>query len=353
MIASLLIGLREGLEAALVVGILIAYLRRIGRADVLPRMWAGIGLAVALALGIGAILTFGAYALTTQAQETIGGLMSLVAVAMVTWMIFWMQKAGRTMKASLQGGVDRALEAGTMWALVAVGFVSVAREGIETTLLLWSMSQTFGRDPSVLIGAALGLVIAVIIGSLLARGAVRLDLRRFFAWTGGFLVIVAAGVLAYAMMDLQEAGVLPGPFGAAAPVDPATGAVLVGWAGFPFGWAFDVSGVIDPTGVWAVLLQATLGFMPRMSWLQVIAWLLYILVVGAFFLRGLPRRRGTRTAAAASSAPPAAPAAATEQSSGSAQISGAAHISGAVQSRADVAPAPASAPPVTTHEGTA
>jgi len=289
--ATFLIGLREGLEAALVVGILVAYLRRIGRADVLPRMWVGVGLAVVLALGIGAVLTFGSYALTSQAQEILGGTFSLVAVGMVTWMIFWMQKAGRSMKATLQGGIDRALENGTVWALVAVGFISVAREGIETTLLLWSMSQTFGSDPSVLLGAALGLVVAVIAGWLLARGALRLDLGRFFTWTGGFLVIVAAGVLAYAIMDLQEAGVVPGPFSAAAPVDAVTGVVLTGWEGFPFGWAFDVSAVIAPAGVWAVLLQAIVGFMPHMTWLQVSAWTAYVVVVGAFFLRGVRRAR--------------------------------------------------------------
>jgi len=288
--ATFLIGLREGLEAALVVGILVAYLRRIGRPDVLPRMWAGVGLAVALALGIGAVLTFGSYALTSQAQEILGGTFSLLAVGMVTWMIFWMQKAGRGMKATLQGGIDRALENGTAWALVIVGFVSVAREGIETTLLLWSMSQTFGSDPSVLFGAALGLVVAVVAGWLLARGALRLDLGRFFAWTGGFLVIVAAGVIAYAIMDLQEAGVLPGPFSAAAPVDAVTGVVLTGWAGFPFGWAFDVSSVIAPAGVRAVLLQAIVGFMPHMTWLQVCAWAVYVAIVGAFFLRGARRR---------------------------------------------------------------
>ena len=109
MFASFLIGLREGLEAALVVGILFAYLRRLGRADALPKLWAGVGLAVALALGIGAVLTFGAYSLTFEAQELIGGLLSLLAVGMVTAMIVWMQKAGRTMKATLEGGLDRAL----------------------------------------------------------------------------------------------------------------------------------------------------------------------------------------------------------------------------------------------------
>ncbi|MGB4136079.1 MAG: iron uptake transporter permease EfeU [Microbacterium sp.] len=291
MFASLLIGLREGLEAALVVGILAAYLRRIGRSDALPKLWAGIGLAIALALGIGAVLTFGAYALAPGAQELIGGLLSLLAVAMVTWMIFWMQKAGRTMKKSLEGGLERALEDGGVWALVVVGFVSVAREGIETTLLLWSMAQSFGSAPRALLGALLGLGIAVVVGWLLARGAVKLDLRRFFAWTGGFLVIVAAGVLAYAVLDLQEAAVLPGPFTTAATLDPATGAVGVGFAGLPFGWAFDVSSVLPPTSTLAVILQATVGFMPHMTWLQVIAWALYIAIVGTFFVRGLPRRR--------------------------------------------------------------
>ncbi|WP_149085078.1 MULTISPECIES: iron uptake transporter permease EfeU [Microbacterium] len=302
MLATFLIGLREGLEAALVVGILVAYLRRLGRRDALPKMGAGVALAIALALGIGAILTFGAYELTFQAQELIGGGLSLLAVAMVTWMIFWMQRAGRTMKATLESGVDRALTIGGLWALIAIGFVSVAREGIETTLLLWSMVQSFGDAPTALLGALLGLSVAVVLGWLISRGALRLDLRRFFAWTGGFLVVVAAGVLAYAVMDLQEAGVLPGPFTAAAPQDPVTGAVAVGGAAFPFGWAFDVSDAIAPGGALASVLQATVGFMPAMTWLQVLAWSLYILVVGGLYLRGLRSARpSTRGASAAPS----------------------------------------------------
>lgn len=294
MLATFLIGLREGLEAALVVGILVAYLRRLGRKDALPKMWAGVGLAIILALGIGAVLTFGAYELTFQAQELIGGGLSLLAVAMVTWMIFWMQRAGRSMKATLEGGIDRALTAGGLWALIAIGLVSVAREGIETTLLLWSMVQSFGDAPSALLGALLGLIAAVIIGWLISRGALRLDLRRFFAWTGGFLVIVAAGVLAYALMDLQEAGALPGPFTALAPIDAVTGGVAVGWAAFPFGWAFDVSATIAPGGPLASILQATIGFMPAMTWLQVVAWVLYISVVGWLYIRGLRSSRAAK-----------------------------------------------------------
>jgi high-affinity iron transporter len=291
VLATFLIGLREGLEAALVIGILLAYLTRIGRRDVLPRLWAGVGLAIALALAIGALLTFGAYSLTFEAQEIIGGTLSLVAVAMVTWMIFWMQKTARTLKASLEGGIDRALARGGLWALVAIGFVSVAREGIETTLLLWSMVQSFGDAPAALVGALLGLLAAAVLGWLLARGMLRMDVRRFFLWTGAFLIIVAAGVLAYAVHDLQEGGVLPGPFGPAAPIDPTTGQVAVGLAGFPFGWAFDLTATIPPGSPVAAVLQATVGFMPAMTWLQVIAWVLYVGIVGAFFIRGLRRAR--------------------------------------------------------------
>lgn len=300
MLATFLIGLREGLEAALVVGILVAYLTRLDRRDVLPRLWAGIGLATALALAIGAVLTFGAYALTFEAQELIGGLLSLLAVAMVTWMIFWMQRTARTMKSALEGGIDRALAVGGMWGIVVIGFVSVAREGIETTLLLWSMIQSFGDAPAALIGAVLGLLAAVALGWLLSRGMVRLDLRRFFTWSGAFLVIVAAGVLAYAIHDLQEAGVFPGPFTTAAPVDAATGAVATGWSGFPFGWAFDVRDAVAPSGPLAVILQATVGFMPRMTWLQVVAWAVYIAVVGGLFFRGATARNRSRVTVTAS-----------------------------------------------------
>ncbi|MDT3344758.1 iron uptake transporter permease EfeU [Microbacterium aquilitoris] len=307
MLASLLppflIGLREGLEAALVVGILVAYLVRIDRRDVLPKLWAGVGLAAALVLVIGAVLTFGAYALTFQAQELLGGLLSLLAVGMVTWMIFWMQRTARTMRSHLESGIDRALAMGGFWGIVLIGFVSVAREGIETTLFLWSMVQTAGQEGPGWLGAVLGLAVAVLLGWLLARGAVRLDLRRFFACTGGFLVVVAAGVLAYAFHDLQEAGALPGPFSDAATIDPATGGVGVGVAGFPFGWAFDLSAQLPPGSAIAALLQATVGFMPEMTWLQVIAWGLYLAVVGTFFVRGLfPRPRPAPAASAGTSA---------------------------------------------------
>ncbi|WP_438354006.1 iron uptake transporter permease EfeU [Microbacterium sp. CJ88] len=301
MFATLLIGLREGLETALVVAMLIAYLTKIGRRDVLPRLWLGVGLAVALAVVVGAVLTFGAYSLTFQAQEIIGGSLSLVTVALVTWMVFWMQKTAKNMRSAMQGGVDRALAGASLWGIVVIGFVSVAREGIETTLLLWSMVQSFGNTPDALLGALVGLAIAVAAGWLLAKGLLRINLQVFFAWTGVVLVIAAAGVLAYALKDLQEAGVVPGPFTAGAPVDPATGAVAVGLSALPLGWAFDLTAVIAPGGTLATLLQATVGFMPRMSWIQVIAWVGYLAVVGAFFVRGQLRARRPRPQASTSS----------------------------------------------------
>lgn len=290
VLGAFLIGLREGLEASLVVGILVSYLTKLDRRDVLPRLWLGIGAAIGLSVGVGAILTFGAYALTTQAQEIIGGGLSLLAVALVTWMIFWMQKAARNLKRTLEGELDKALAVGSLWGIVIIGFVSVAREGIETALLLWSMVESAGSAPQALIGALLGLAISVCLGWLIARGMVKLNLGTFFTWTGGLLIIVAAGVLAYGLHDLQEAGVLPGPFSALATLDPATGAVGVGAAGFPFGYAFDVSTTIAPGGTLATVLQATVGFMPAMTWVQVVGWALYLAVIGGLFLSRVRRR---------------------------------------------------------------
>lgn len=284
MVATFLIGLREGLEAALVVGILVAYLRRTGRADVLPRLWLGVGTAVVASLALGAVLTFGAYGLSFQAQEAIGGFLSILTVGLVTWMVFWMLGAARGLSHELRAGVDRAVQR-SAWALVGVGFLSVGREGIETTLFLWSTVRSIGTGSGAVVGALAGLLCAVGLGWLIYRGMVRIDLAVFFRWTGAALVLVAAGVLAYGVHDLQEAGIVPGPFTAAAPLDPVTGAVAVGLAAFPFGWAFQLSHVIAPDGVLGVLLKGTVGFSPDMTWVEVVVWALYVAVVGTLFVR--------------------------------------------------------------------
>ncbi|TNU77010.1 high-affinity Fe2+/Pb2+ permease [Miniimonas arenae] len=289
MIAAFLIGLREGLEASLVVGILVAYLRKTGRSHALPRLWAGVVLAVVGSLALGAVLTFGAYGLTFQAQEAIGGLLSILTVGLVTWMVFWMVGAARGLTHDLHAQLDAAGD--SAWGVVVIGFVSVAREGLETTLFLWSTVRSFGDGPGAVLGAVAGLLAAVGLGWAIYRGMVRIDLAVFFRWTGLALVVVAAGVLAYGVHDLQEAGFLPGPFTTAAPIDPTTGAVAVGLGAWPFGWAFQVSDVVAPDGWLAALLKGTVGFTPEMTWLEITVWALYLGVVGTVFVRRAFRPR--------------------------------------------------------------
>jgi high-affinity iron transporter len=281
VLANFLIGLREGLEATLIVSILIAYLVKTDRRDRLPPVWAGVGAAIALSLGIGAILTFGAQSLSFEAQEAFGGTMSFLAVIFVTFMIFWMRKASRSLKSELQGRLDKAISMGT-GALVATAFVSVAREGIETALFVWPAVQAAGSGWEPLVGVFLGLALAVVIGYLLYRRAIAFNLGRFFTWTGAALVIVAGGVLAYGIAEFQEIGVLPGAESI----------------------AFDVSGVIAPDGFAAALLRGILNIHPTTSWLQAIAWLLYVVPVMILFLR--PQRTAGPAAAAAKPSEPIA-----------------------------------------------
>jgi high-affinity iron transporter len=270
VLANLLIGLREGLEAALVVGILIAYLIKIGRRDVLLRIWLGVGLAVVLALAIGALLTFGASDLSFEAQETIGGSLSILATGFVTWMIFWMLKTARSLSGQLRAGVDKHL-AGAGWGLVAVAFLAVGREGIETALFIWAAVQATGETTFPLVGAASGILLAIVLGYLIYRGIVRINLSKFFTYTGLFLIVVAAGVLAYGVHDLQEAGILPGLNSL----------------------AFDVSTAIPPGSWYGTLLKGTINFSPATTWLQAIVWALYAVPVLAIFGFRIRRQSGT------------------------------------------------------------
>ncbi|MBK8470602.1 MAG: iron uptake transporter permease EfeU [Candidatus Phosphoribacter sp.] len=297
--AALLIGLREGLEASLIVGILLAYVTRRGRVDLRRKIGAGVGLAVVASMAIGATFTFTRARLDFTTQEVIGGSMSLLAVALVTWMVFWMLTMGRRMKAELESEAEVALASGAGWALFWIALVSVGREGIETMLMLWGWAM----EPAALAGALTGIAIAIVLGYLIYRGLLRVNFATFFAWTGALLIIVAAGILAYGIHDLQEARVLPGPFSGhpVTPTDMRTGDVLTGvtdgpfWmAAYPFGWAFDLSSVVDPSGAVAAFLKGTVGFTPQMSWLQVTAWCFYLVIVFPRFLR---RVRSSRSAA--------------------------------------------------------
>ncbi len=261
MLANALIGLREGLEAGLVVGILVAFLNKLDRRDVLPKLWIGIGVAVAISLGVGALLTFGPYGLTTQAQELLGGTLSIVAVGLVTWMIFWMARHARQLKGELQGRLATALT-GSAAAIIVLGIISVGREGVETALFVWASISSGGQALLGSIGALLGILASIVISYLISRGFVRINLSRFFFWTGLFLVLVAAGVFAYGLGDLQEAGILPA--GAA---------------------AYDLNALIPASSWYGTLLGGIFQFRADPSWLQVIGWLAYAAVVLTLFLR--------------------------------------------------------------------
>jgi len=273
--ANYLIGLREGLEAALVVSILVAYLVKSDRRHLLPRIWAGVTLAVAVSLAFGAALSFGPRGLTFEAQEAIGGGLSIVAVGFVTWMIFWMARAARGLGGELRGQIDAAAEGGR-WSLAVVAVLAVGREGLETALFLWAATKAGTRESAgtvtstwePLLGAALGLVTAVVLGYLIYRGAISINLTKFFTWTGAFLILVAAGVLAYGIHDLQEARFLPG-------LDNL---------------AFDVSDTIDVNSWYGALLKGVFNFSPATTKLEAAAWLLYAIPVMGLFLRGVRRR---------------------------------------------------------------
>ena len=269
MLANFLIGLREGLEAALVVSILVAYLVKTDRRELLPRIWLGVGVAVAIALAFGAALTFGPRGLTFEAQEAIGGTLSIVAVAFVTWMIFWMATAARGLGAELRGQIDRAAS-GSRWSLAVVAMLAVGREGLETALFLWAATEAGTREAAgvvaptwePLLGATLGILCAVVLGYLIYRGAISLNLSVFFTWTGAFLILVAGGVLAYGIHDLQEAGILPGLHSI----------------------AFDVSATIPPSSWYGTVLKGVFNFSPVTTRFEAAAWLAYVLPVGALFL---------------------------------------------------------------------
>jgi high-affinity iron transporter len=263
-----LIGLREGLEAALVVSILIAFLVKTDRRSSLPFVWLGVGVAVLLSVGFGALITFTTSTLSFQQQEAFGGGMSILAVAFVTGMIFWMRKAARTIAAELRGRMAKALEIGPL-AVAVVAFVSVGREGLETAVFFYSSVQSAGVgivEP--LIGFLIGIGVAVALAWLLYAGAIRFDLGRFFTWTGALLVFVAAGVLAYGLHDLQEAAILPG-------LNTL---------------AFDLSTTVPEASWYGALLKGIFNYSQQTTVLQAVAWVAYVAIVLPLFL-SRPRDR--------------------------------------------------------------
>jgi high-affinity iron transporter len=273
VVPNLLIGLREGLEGVLVVSVLVAYLVKSGRRRQLPLVWLGTAAAAGVSLGLGAVLTFGPQGLPDGAEEAIAGSLSVVAVGLVTWMIFWMAKASRTIATDLRTQVEASGD--RPWSLVLIAALAVGREGLETALFLWAATRSAVRvgtpTSEPLVGALIGIAIAIALGYAIYAGAIRINLSTFFAVTGGALIVVAAGVLASGVHDLQEASTLPGA------------STL----------AFDVSSTISPEGVVGSLLKGILNFSPEATVLQVVVWSVYVVVVGVLFVRRVRRGRPT------------------------------------------------------------
>ena len=269
--ASFVVALREGIEAALIVSIILAYIRQIGRTDRAHLVWWGTGLAIVVSALVGTIIFAVGGEFEGKAEELFEGLVTLTAVAVLTWMIFWMRRQGARIKGELQDKVDTALLTGG-FALAALAFVAVLREGIETALFIFAAAKgtavASGGVMAQVMGALLGLAIAVVLGVLLYRGSIKMNLRSFFRITGLLLVVVAAGLFAYSLHELQEAGWIP---------------VLETEA-------FDVSSQLaDDEGVGAIL-RGLVGYNANPTWLEIVGWFSYLLIVGGLFLRP-PRTR--------------------------------------------------------------
>ncbi|MER5625120.1 iron uptake transporter permease EfeU [Streptosporangium sp. NPDC002544] len=262
MFASYLIGLREGLEGALVVSVLVALLVKSDRRDRLPLVWAGVGAALVLSIAFGALLTFTVAHLEHRQQELFDATTSLLATVFVTWMIFWMRGAARTISGDLRAKLSEALEVGAL-AVAVMAFLAVAREGLETALLFFASVQGATTTAVPLIGISLGLITSVVLGWAIYRSAMRINLTRFFTWTGLLLILVAAGIFKYGVHDLQEAAILPGL---------ST-------------YAFDISGVLPADSWYGTLLSGMFNITPQPSVLEMVAWAVYAVPTLILFLR--------------------------------------------------------------------
>lgn len=239
MLVPFLIMLREGIEAALIVGIVASYLHHAQRRDLMPAIWIGVLLASALSLFVGAGLQMVTAEFPQKQQEVFEGIVGLIAVIMLTCMVFWMRRAARSIKGELHANIDRALarESGPAWALISMVFLAVAREGLESVFFLLAISQQ-SRGWEAPVGALAGIALSVVVGIGLFRGGIRLDLRRFFRFTGVFILLVAAGLLAGVLRKFHEAGLWNGlqtvvvDLSETLPMDGPLGAILSGLLGY-------------------------------------------------------------------------------------------------------------------------
>jgi high-affinity iron transporter len=262
LIPTFVITLREGVEAALIVGIIAAFLVREGRGDAIRQMWIGVAIAIGLCAGVAIVLDVVGQDLPQRQQEGLETVIGLIAVSAVTYMIVWMRRNARGIKATLEGEAASALAAGSTMALVAMAFLAVLREGFETSVFLLAAFQNATDTTAAGSGAVLGLVAAVAIGLGLYRGGVRLNLTRFFRITGLVLVFVAAGLLATALHTAHEAG----------------------WINGLQAQAVDLSWLVQPGTISGSLLTGMLGLQPTPTVIEAAAYLLYAVPMAVYVL---------------------------------------------------------------------
>ena len=271
--SGLLTGLREGVEAALIVSIILAYLAKTGNQQHFQTIFWGAGVAIGISavLGIALFVTVGSF--EEPYEQIFEGITMLVAAAVVTWMLFWMRRQAGSVKGDLQAAVDRALDQGTARALGFLAFVAVIREGIETSLFLTGqVASADGAAGSVLVGAVIGLGVALLLGIGFYQGSRRLNLAAFFRWTGIALVFIAAGLLAHATHEFIEVGVIT----------------------FGTQTLFDLSGILphDPEAgnVLGQFLRALFGYSATPELTTFVVWLGYVVVVLTLYLRPVTRQ---------------------------------------------------------------
>jgi high-affinity iron transporter len=268
--SGLLTGLREGVEAALIVSIVLAYLARTGRGGQASRVWLGTGVAAALSLVVGIVLFNTVGAFEEPYEQIFEGTTMLVAAAVVTWMLFWMRRQAASVKSDLHAAIDRAVASGASWGLALLAFTAVIREGLETSLFLVGQA-TSDRSEAVwiLLGALTGLVIATLIGYGFYRGSRRLNIGSFFRWTGIALVFIAAGLLSHGIGEFIEIGALGNGFWTAT--------------------AYDLSGVLSHEEGIGAFLRAILGYSADPALLTIAAHVAYLVTVLTLYLRPVRR----------------------------------------------------------------
>lgn len=274
MLPTFVIGLREGLEAALIVGIIAGFLANRGRRDALRQVRLGVGAAVVICLVVGVVLQLVTAELPQAGQEGLETVIGLLAVAMVTYMILWMRRHARGMRAELESAAESALMRGSTGALVAMAFLAVLREGFETVVFLLAAFQASTSPMLAGSGALIGILLAVVLGYGVYRGGVKLNMARFFKITGAVLVVVAAGLLMTAAHTAHEAG----------------------WLNFGQQRAANLSWLVQPGTPISSLVTGMLGIQPYPTVVEVVVWVLYLVPMLAYVL--WPTGRRTRGASA-------------------------------------------------------